>query len=161
MKSHWEAVVGGLAGGLVSSLAMAAAERSGRFYPTLAEASEDYLDRTMNTREWAGERGTAAMEQANHMTASAALGYGYGVVRDIARDHAPDVPPAVLGAGYGAALYAVNIAGVSPVVGITEGERAAPMGQSAQRLGVHVVWGVTAALVADALERRTQPTRRH
>jgi len=51
----------------------------------------------------------------------------------------------------GAGLYAVNIAGIAPVLGITQGERNAPNPVRAQRLGMHVLFGIVTALVADGL----------
>lgn len=60
----------------------------------------------------------------------------------------------LLGTLYGAGLYAVNIAGIAPLLGMTQGERNAPMDVRAQRLGMHVLYGVVTALVADGLSGR-------
>lgn len=66
----------------------------------------------------------------------------------------PDVPATLLAAGYGTALYAVNIGCVAPILGITEGEVAAGPRKAAERWMIHVVQTVTTALVAERLTKQ-------
>lgn len=49
------------------------------------------------------------------------------------------------------ALYAVNIAGVAPVLGITRGESPEPLSVALQRLGLHVFFVVLTALATQAV----------
>ncbi len=64
------------------------------------------------------------------------------------------MPGVLLGSLYGAGLYAVNIAGVAPLFGITQAGQNAPAPVRAQRLGMHLLYGVVTALVTDRLVRR-------
>ncbi len=74
MRATSAGVIGGLAAGVAMSVAMVLGRRAGLLHETLAEHSEDWLDRTMGTRRRIGEGGTAAVEEANHMAAAAAFG---------------------------------------------------------------------------------------
>lgn len=140
-------MIGGLVAGLATSLAMVMGRRAGLLQKTLAEDAEDWLDSTASTRRHLGETGTHLVEQVNHMAASAAFGAGYGVLRE----RFPEPDPWLLGALYGGGLYAINIAGIAPLIGLTEGEHRAGPSLRAERLGIHVLYGVGTALVADAL----------
>ncbi len=143
-----EDVLAGVAAGVVVSLVMAVGRRSGVLHKTLAEEAEDWLDRVAASRRLVGRGGTTALEQANHIVASGIFGVGYGVLRA----WVPRVPAVVLGSLYGAGLYAVNIAGIAPLIGLTEGERNVPMPVRAERLGVHVLYGAVTAVVREWLD---------
>jgi hypothetical protein len=58
----------------------------------------------------------------------------------------------VLAAGYGTALYAVNIAVIAPILGITEGEREAGLRKAGERWMVHVIQTIATALIAEQLD---------
>ena len=147
MRRATAGIIGGLAAGVAVSLAMDLGRRAGVLHKTLAEDAEDWLDRAADTRQHVGEGGTRAMEQANHMAAAAAFGIGYSLLRE----RLPALPAWRLGALYGAGLYVINIAGIAPLIGLTEGERDAPAAVRAERLGRHVLYGVLTAIVADQL----------
>jgi len=147
MRRATAGIIGGLAAGVAVSLAMDLGRRAGVLHKVLAEDAEDWLDRAANTRARIGEGGTRAMEQANHMAAAAAFGIGYAWLRE----RLPALPAWGLGALYGAGLYVINIAGIAPLIGLTEGERNAPAPVRAERLGLHVLYGVLTAVVADEL----------
>jgi hypothetical protein len=131
------------------TLAMSAARRAGLLHKTLAEEAEDWLDRTAATRRRLGRGGTTALEQTFHLAAAAGFGLGYGLLRS----RFPRTPGLVLGGAYGAALYAVNIAGVAPVLGMTQGEAKAPVPVRLERLGLHLLYGAVTALAVDGLAR--------
>lgn len=150
MQAVLAGLLGGLAGGLATTVAMKAGYRSGLLHETLDRKGENWLDRIAGTRALVGQPGTAAMEQTGHMGASAALGLGYAALREVF----PDTPPALLGSAYGAGLYAVNIAGIAPLIGLTEGEVRAGPGPAAQRLAMHVLYGLVTAVVAESLTAR-------
>lgn len=143
-------MVAGLAGGIATALAMSLGRRAGILQKTLAEESEDWLDRKADTRRHLGRTGTTALEQANHLVAAAAFGRGYLMLRQ----RLPSVPTLPLGLAFGAGLYAVNIVGIAPLTGITQGEQNAPPQTVAQRLAMHLLFGVVTAGVADALRSR-------
>jgi hypothetical protein len=129
---------------------MVVGRRSGLLHKTLAEDAEDWLDRVIGARHLLGHGGTTALEQTNHMVASAAFGVGYGLLRE----HLSGVRAPVLGALYGAGLYAVNIVGIAPLLGMTEGERNAPSLLRAERLGLHLLYGMLAASITDRISGR-------
>jgi hypothetical protein len=147
MRNTTAGAIGGLVAGVIVSGVMAVGRDTGLLHNALADQASDWLDRRFNTRDWAGEDGTQALEQGSHMAASAAFGAVYGATRPLTQS----VPPVAAGALFGAGLYAVAIAGVAPRIGLTPDEDDEVEGLILQRLGLHVVFGVITALVADAL----------
>lgn len=157
MKRAAAGLLGGLAAGFAMSLVMELGRRSGVLHKTLAEDAQDWLDRVANTREHIGESGTYALEQANHMAAAA----GFGVVYGLLRGSAPALPAWQLGSLYGAGLYVINIAGVAPLISLTEGEQNAPAPVRAERLGLHLLYGVLTAVITDVLPQERLDGARH
>lgn len=147
------AMLEGLIAGVGLAAFMAAGRRGGLLRKTLAEQSEDWLDRTVRSRSRLGATGTTALEQANHLAASAAFGFGYKLLRD----RLPRMHPVLLGGAYGAGLYATNIAAIAPLLGITEGERKAGAPLALQRLGMHLLYGIGTAVAADQIAARIEP----
>jgi hypothetical protein len=143
-------IIGGLIAGLVTTGVMIAGRKSGLLDKTLDRDSVDWIDRNTGSREVIGDAGTSLVEFANHLGASAAFGYGYSQLRKAASD----VPAPLLGAGHGTALYLVNIAGIAPLLGITEGERQAGPRKAAERWGLHLLQTVVTAVLADRLSAR-------
>ena len=143
-------LVAGALGGVVAGIALSAVMVSGRrarvLRQTLAERSEDWLDETFGARRVLGEHGTTALEQANHLAASAMFGAGYGMARPYVRAH-----PIVAGAVFGAGLYAVNIGAIALLIGLTRGEWNEAPAMAGQRLAMHVFFGVATALATEAL----------
>ena len=150
MSGRQASAIGGLAAGLVMSLAMVVGRRAGLLHKTLAEDAEDWLDRVVDARRLLGQGGTTALEQANHMAASVAFGVGYSLLSE----RLSGLPAPMLGALYGAGLYAVNIVGIAPLLGMTEGERNAPGLIRAERLGLHLLYGMLAASITDRISER-------
>jgi hypothetical protein len=151
MKLLTAGTIAGIAGGLVMTGIMLLERRAEMPYRTLAERSEDWLDRAADTRQKIGARGTTALEQANHVMASAGFGAGYGALRQ----QMPSVPAALLGVLYGAALYVINMVGIAPLLRITAGEQNAPAVVRAERAGLHLLFGLVTALIAEQLTRRS------
>lgn len=147
MRAWTAALVGGLAAGIVTTAVMTAGRKSGVLGKTLDRDAVDWIDRVSGSRDVIGDAGTSAVEFANHLAASAAFAAVWPTLRRIA----PDVPVPVLAAGYGTALYAVNIGGIAPVLGITEGEVRAGPRKAGERWMLHVVQTVVTALIAERL----------
>jgi uncharacterized membrane protein YagU involved in acid resistance len=141
------AVLGGLAAGVITTAAMVAGRRTGTLGKTLDRDAVDWIDETTGSRDLIGDTATSVVEFANHLGASAVFGYGYALIRE----ELPDVPAWALGAGFGTALYAVNIAGIAPLLGITEGEVEAGPRKAAERWGLHVLQSVATAVIAERL----------
>ena len=150
MQKHQAAVLGGLVAGVVTTIFMAAGRKTGLMTKTLDRDAVDWIDRTTSSRDFIGDAGTGVVEFANHLGASAA----FGAALPTLREWAPTLSPVSLGTLYGTALYVVNIAGIAPVLGITEGEMRAGPRKAAERWAVHVLQAVVTALVAERLERR-------
>lgn len=73
---------------------------------------------------------------------------------------APCAPGFLMARRRCAALYAVGIAGIAPRLGVTEGERQAGPALATQRLGMHLLFGVVTALVAEAARARLSASGR-
>jgi hypothetical protein len=150
MRPRTAGVIGGLAAGVLTTAAMWGGRRAGLLGKTLDRDAVDWIDRTTGSRAAIGETGTTALEFANHLGASALFGYGYAQLRE----RVPAPPDWLLGGAWGAALYAVNSAGVAPVLGITDGERAAGPRKAAERLGLHLLQSVATATIAERVAVR-------
>lgn len=150
MQKHKAAILGGLVAGLVTTAFMVAGRKTGLLGKTLDRDAVDWIDRTTGARAVIGEAGTDALEFANHLGASAL----FGAALPTLREWAPTMSPVALGALYGTALYAVNIAAIAPVLGITEGEVQAGPRKAGERWAVHILQAVVTALVAERLERQ-------
>ncbi len=155
MRKTTAGAIGGVVAGMIVSGVMALGRDAGLLHETLADRASDWLDRRFNTRDWAGEDGAQALEQANHLAASAAFGALYGATRPVTQW----APPVAAGALFGAGLYAVAIAGVAPTIDLTEDQADTPDAVVLQRFGLHVLFGVITALVADALAPIGRPAK--
>jgi hypothetical protein len=151
MQRTTAAIVGGLIAGVVTTAVMTAGRKSGLMTKTLDRDAVDWIDRVTGSRAVIGDTGTSIVEFANHLGASAAFGAAVPTLRDLA----PSLSPVALGTLYGTALYAVNIAGIAPVLGITEGEVEAGPRKAAERWAIHVLQAVVTAVVADRLSTDT------
>jgi hypothetical protein len=149
MQKHKAAIFGGLVAGVVTTVFMVAGRKTGLLTKTLDRDAVDWIDRTTGSRDVIGDAGTSVVEFANHLGASAAFGAALPTLRDLA----PSLSPVALGTLYGTALYVVNIAGIAPMLGITEGEVQAGPRKAGERWAVHVLQAVVTALVAERLER--------
>lgn len=148
MRPYLAGAIGGLIGGIVVSAVMIGGRQAGLLNKTLGEHTEDWMDRKADARHYLGETGTTVVEQLNHLAASAAFGAGYGA-------SLPTLPDQPLrnGAIFGAGLYTTAIGGIAPLIGITRGEHKEPPAVIAQRLGLHVLFGVVTSYATDAILR--------
>lgn len=149
MKMRNAAVIGGLVAGVVTTAAMWAGRKSGVLHKTLDRDAVDWIDDTTGSRTLIGDTGTSLVEFGNHLGASAAFAGLYAKLRE----QFPDLPPAVFGALFGTGLYLVNIAGIAPLLGITEGEAKAGPRKAGERWAVHVLQSVVTALMIERLTK--------
>ena len=147
MEKYKAAIVGGVIAGVVTTAVMQLGRRTGLLGKTLDRDAVDWIDDLTDSRSVIGDAGTSAVEFVNHLGASAAFGAAVPKLREFA----PDLSPVALGALYGTALYAVNIAGIAPRLGITEGELEAGPRKAAERWGIHVLQAVVTAVLAERL----------
>jgi hypothetical protein len=147
MEKYKAAVVGGLVAGLATTAVMNLGRKTGLLTKTLDRDAVDWIDRVTDSRAVIGDTATSAVEFVNHLGASAAFAAAVPALREAA----PSLSPVVLGTLYGTALYAVNIAGIAPLLGITEGEVEAGPRKAAERWAIHVLQAVVTAVVAERL----------
>ncbi|WP_249403702.1 hypothetical protein [Sphingomonas sp. CFBP 13720] len=145
MKPYQAAIAGGLVAGLVTTAVMVAGRKTGLRTKTLDRDAVDWIDDLTGSRKVIGDAGTSVVEFANHLGASAV----FGAVLPVIRQAVPSLSPAMAGVLYGTALYAVNIAGIAPVLGITEGEIEAGPRKATERWAIHVLQTVITAVVAE------------
>jgi hypothetical protein len=151
MQKTQAAIVGGLIAGVVTTAVMVAGRKSGLLTKTLDRDAVDWIDRMTGSRKFIGDSGTSVVEFANHLGASALFASALPTLREAA----PSLSPVALGTLYGSALYAVNIGGIAPVLGITEGEVRAGPRKAAERWAIHVLQAVVSAVVAERLTSDT------
>jgi len=147
MQKYTAAIVGGLVAGLVTTAVMVTGRKSGLLTKTLDRDAVDWIDRVSGSRAVIGDAGTSAVEFVNHLGASAAFAAALPALREAA----PKLSPVALGTLYGTALYAVNIGGIAPVLGITEGEFEAGPRKAGERWAIHVLQAVVSAVLAERL----------
>jgi hypothetical protein len=147
MQKYKAAIAGGLVAGLVTTAVMVAGRKTGVLTKTLDRDAVDWIDDLTGSRAVIGDAGTSVAEFANHLGASAAFAAALPTIQRAA----PSLSPAAIGVLYGTALYVVNIAGIAPVLGITEGEINAGPRKAAERWAVHVLQAFVTALVAERL----------
>lgn len=155
MEQHKAAMVGGLIAGVLTTAVMVAGRKSGLMTKTLDRDAVDWIDDVTGSRAVIGDTGTSVVEFANHLGASAAFATAIPTLREMA----PSLSPVALGTLYGTALYAVNIGGIAPLLGITEGEIQAGPRKAAERWAIHVLQAVVTAVVADRLTSRPAASR--
>lgn len=149
MRALSAAIIGGLAAGVITTVVMTAGRKIGVLGKTLDRDAVDWIDDVSDSRAIIGDAGTSAVEFANHLAASAAFAAAWPTLRRLA----PEVPVGVLAAGYGTAIYAVNIAGIAPILGITQGEHVAGLRKATERWLVHIIQTIATALIAEQLTR--------
>ena len=147
MKTRNAVIAAGLLAGVVTTAAMFAGRKTGVLDKTLDRDAVDWIDETTGSREAIGDTGTSLVEFTNHLGASVSFAALYPPLRRAF----PTVPPVILGTLYGTGLYVVNIAGIAPLLGITEGEFAAGPKKAAERWSLHVLQSVTTALAIERL----------
>lgn len=156
MRSATAGAIGGLVAGAVISGARTLGHDAGLLRGNLSETAQDWLDDTFDTRARFGEDGAEFAEQAGHYAACTGMGAAYGMVRP----YLP-IPGLLSGAIFGAAVYAVGVAGVLPELGVTPGEPEEEPGVPTERFALHVLFGAVIGLVADALNDRRVKVARH
>jgi hypothetical protein len=96
-----------------------------------------------------------ALGPSVHWTYGTVQGGVYGAARHAALRRSVDVPD-ILGGGaaFGTALWGISVL-VLPLLGLGKGPNAYPAKKHAAEWGAHVVYGLTAAAVTQALARLT------
>lgn len=135
--------IGGLAGGVVMTMAMTAGKKAGIIERPLPVRVERWATDRMGIDRPAPEH-EDAVAQGGHLVYSALLGAGYGALRS-----ALDLPALPSGPLYGAGIYALTLGGVGPALGLTGGPWDEPKTTAGRRLMMHLVYGAVTAIVAE------------
>jgi H+/Cl- antiporter ClcA len=144
--------VGGLAGGIVLTGAMIAADRFGieKPLPLKVERWAAYhagADRASLKRD--PDASEEALAYGGHLAASLALGAAFGAMQGRV-----DVSPTVSGLLFGLGVHAINLGLIGPALTITKKPWNKSPSLHAGQLAMHAVFGVVAALVARNIARR-------
>jgi len=144
--------VGGLAGGVVLTGAMIAADRFGieKPLPLTVERWAAYhagADRKSLKQDPTVEE--EALAYGGHLVASVALGAAFGAMQG-----RMGVSTVTSGLLFGLGVHAVNLGVLGPALTITKQPWNQTPGMHARRLAMHAVFGVVAALVAREVTRR-------
>lgn len=144
-KTVLAGVVGGVAGAMAMGMMMAVGKQTGSMVETPPPVM---IERELESRAGLDERTTAQQEVAiasgGHLLLGAALGAGYGLLREpLGLQRVPG------GAAYGMGVYAANYAGIGPALDLT----ARPWNNEAMTVGrrvmMHLLFGAVTAAVTD------------
>lgn len=143
--------IGGLAGATVMTVAMVAGKRSGVVERPLPIRMEQWARGRLGGRDEPGPADWAAAFAA-HQLYGAVLGSAYGLLGRFLPGR-----PVPAGPAYGLLLYAVNLGGVLPALGVTRGPTNEDRSTAARRAAMHAVYGTVTALVFERTRRVLEP----
>ncbi|MDQ4079011.1 MAG: hypothetical protein M3220_22560 [Chloroflexota bacterium] len=142
--------IGGLAGGMMMTAFMTGATKAGVIDETLPHKVEQYAEEQLDQQEQTDLTQERAFAQGGHLVYSAALGALYGALR-----HSMDDPPPLpTGPAYGLGIYAINLLGIGPQLGITRrpwNEEPTTVGR---QIMMHAMFGAVTALAQEELLQR-------
>lgn len=134
---------GGLAGGAIMTVAMTAGRKAGILQAPVPLKVERWGRRRLGVSAPSAER-EHLLAQTIHLGYSLSLGVGYGLIQ-----HARALPALPSGPLYGLVVYAANIAGALPSLGIISPPTDTATTKIARQVMMHVVFGTATALVFD------------
>jgi uncharacterized membrane protein YagU involved in acid resistance len=151
MNDLWRGAIGGLAGTLVMSAAMAASRLAGTMRGEVPPRKI-----TRHLAHAAGVRGDLSQPtfEASWVVQHLAYGTAAGVAYALADRRLDLPPPAVAGPLFGASLWAFSYAGWLPVAGLDPPPDRDRSSRLANMIVHHLIYGTTTALVARALRPR-------
>jgi hypothetical protein len=141
--------VGGLAGGTGMIGLMMLGKRKG--LEPLPIKIERWAEDRLDVADRLGPRQETAAGMGGHLAYSAALGGVYGALRS-----AFNLPAVPTGPLYGLGLYAVNVLGIGPALGITKSPAKERPTVVRRQLMMHAFYGVVTALVANRMRAALQ-----
>jgi hypothetical protein len=143
--------LGGVAGAGTMSVIRMAARRLGLIDKTVPQASEEWL---------ADRAGIEPGSQPAHQAAQELMHLGYGMSWGLLYALLADRGPGSLwrGLAFGGLLWAVGMAGVLPLAGVTRPAWRTRPRESGVNIAAHLAYGVSTQLLTEELAR--QPGRR-
>jgi hypothetical protein len=139
---------GGLAGGAVMTVAMSGGRKAGILQAPLPLKVERWGRRRLAVSAPSPEH-EHLLAQTIHLSYSLFLGVGYGLVQ-----HARALPALPSGPLYGLLVYAANIAGALPALGVISPPADMARTKVARQVMMHVVFGSATALVFERVREK-------
>ncbi len=139
---------GGLAGGAIMTVAMTGGRKAGILQAPVPLKVERWGRRRLAVSAPSPER-EHLLAQTIHLSYSVSLGVGYALVQ-----HARALPALPSGPLYGLFVYAANIAGALPVLGVISSPADMARTKVARQVMMHVVFGSATALVFERVREK-------
>jgi hypothetical protein len=149
MEEVQAGAVGGLAGGMVMTAAMMAGKKTGMIEEPVPLKIEREVEERLGAAESTGPKQEKALALGEHLAISVAYGAGYGALRS-----ALGLPAIPSGPLYGLGVYALNLVGLGPALGLTPGPWNEEPMTAGRRMMMHAVYGTVTALVSEQVRQR-------
>jgi hypothetical protein len=147
MRTAVYGAVGGLYGAAAMTVIRLAARRFGLVEKMVPQVTAEWLTHRIGVEPPGGATGHHLLDQSLHVGYGMAWGAVYGASRAGSRARAS----LGRGAGFGAAIWALGLAAVLPLLGVARPAwRSTPM-ESAVNVGAHVVFGLAVQLLSEEL----------
>ncbi|HEV2124139.1 MAG TPA: hypothetical protein VGW38_15355 [Chloroflexota bacterium] len=146
--------MGGLAGGVAMSAMMMMGKKAGIVQTPVPVKVERWVEDQAGvpTHDRADGMQEMGIAQGGHLLLSAAFGAGYGALRG-----AYSLPAMPSGPLYGLGLYALNLGGIAPTLGITPGPWNEEPMTAGRRMMMHLMYGAVTALLTERLAPYPRP----
>ncbi|WZO98992.1 DUF1440 domain-containing protein [Isosphaeraceae bacterium EP7] len=117
-------------------------------YPLPPRQISEQFERAASIRHELDESQETALTLASHLAYGAGAGAVYGTI-------AARLPasPAVRGAAFGLGVWAVSYLALMPALGVLSPATEHPRRRTALMIGAHLVWGASAGVLFDRLQR--------
>lgn len=123
--------------------------------PFLPEIVVGGMERRLTGRRRLGPRERRVATMPAHYAYGAGAGLGYGLLRSAA----VDVPPALLGATWGLAVWAASYEGWLPAAGVLPATTDLPPREWTAPIAAHVIFGIATAYAFEALSAEPEGDR--
>ncbi|HET7034054.1 MAG TPA: hypothetical protein VFI42_00080 [Thermomicrobiaceae bacterium] len=144
----------GMAGGLALVGAMLAGRELGLVERPFPLAVEQRAERELGVARDTGHTEELAAALAGHLAISAGLGALYGVLQS-----SVGFGPFPAGPLYGAAVYAVNMAGIGPALDLAPGPWNVSMRKADTRFAMHLLYGLVTAYAYPKVQQELGPSQ--
>lgn len=142
MRSWARTLAAGAAGGALATVTMSGVMWAAGSAGLMGRQPPRRITEEAADADEADERELDVAAAVAHVAFGSAMGVAFTAVDRLAR---PPLPPAVVGAGFGLALWGVSYGGVIPAVGIMPPPPEDREDRQASMVAAHLVYGVTLA----------------
>lgn len=120
-------------------------------YPLPPQEITEEASKGVGLDQHTDAEGQLGLALASHFAFGTAAGGMYGLL-----DEKIPLPPALRGATYGLAVWAVNYLGLLPAAGLYRSPAQEPRRRKALMITAHLVWGPVLGVLLDRLQARTR-----